>query len=159
PDDHEAVTSPAAGDQPPEAVRGLETIPSHQAMLLKARHARTTQPRQNARSRLVTATAMLIAAVSVGLAGRGPIAREIPHEPPQAHAALPPHLVSYLGVNVPGWPTYQPVATFAKAAGKPPDLAGYVSGMGTVFDVSFARTLLRHGMTPLVQIHPGQGSL
>jgi serine/threonine protein kinase len=44
---------------------GQETTPSRPAMPLNARHARTTLPLHNARSRLATAAAMLIAAVSV----------------------------------------------------------------------------------------------
>jgi serine/threonine protein kinase len=138
---------------------GQETIPSRSATLLRARHARTTLPRQNAKSRLVTAAATLIAAVSVTLAVYGPVARAMPHQPPSAHASLPPRLASYLGVDIPGWPSYRPVAAFAKAAGKPPNLAGYVSDLGTVFAASFARTLVRHRITPLVQIHLAGGSL
>jgi hypothetical protein len=83
----------------------------------------------------------------------------MPQQPPQAHASLPPRLISYLGVDVAGRPCYRPVAAFAKAAGEPPNLAGDVSGLGTVFAASFARTLAGHGMTPLVQIHPAKGSL
>ena len=50
-------------------------------------------------------------------------------------------------------------SSFRESRGKPPNLAGYASGLGTVFAASFARTLVRHGITPLVQIHLAGGSL
>jgi mannan endo-1,4-beta-mannosidase len=143
--------------QAPGAPSGHKTIPSRPARLLKARHARATLPRHNLRSRLVPAAAMLIAAVSVALASSGPVARAMPHQhqPPSAHASLPPRLVSYLGVDGTGRPpSYRPIATFAKAAGKPPDLAGYTTHWAAPFAASFARTLVMHRMTPLVHFDP-----
>src|SRR5262249_54046025 len=71
----------------------------------------------------------------------------------------PSRLISYLGVDVAGPPTYRPVATFARAAGKTPDLAGYVTGWSQPFSVSFARTLFRHRMTLLVRFDPADASL
>jgi serine/threonine protein kinase len=141
--------------QAPGAPSGQKTIPSRPARLLKARHTRTTLPRHNVRSRLVPTAAMLIAAVSVALAISGLVARAMPHQPPSAHASLPPQLVSYLGVDGAGRPpSYRPIATFAKAAGKPPDLAGYTNRWAAPFAASFARTLVMHRMTPLVHFNP-----
>jgi serine/threonine-protein kinase len=143
----------------PKAAGGQETIPSRPAVL-KARHARTTLPPHNAGSRLMTVAAMLIATVSVGLAVRIPVARAMAHHAPSPHAffpprtMLPPSPISWLGVDVAGQPSYRPVATFTRAAGTSPDLAGYPAVWGKPFGASFARTLVRHGMTPLVQIDP-----
>jgi Protein kinase domain len=151
--------------KPRGALGGQETIPSRSATLLRARHARTTLPRQNAKSRLVTAAAALIAAVSVGLALRAPVARPVAQYTPSPHASflqhylLPPSPVSWLGVDMTGQPSYRPVATFTKAAGASPDLAGYATVWGKPFGVLFARTLVRHGMTPLIRIDPAGASL
>ena len=151
--------------QAPGAPSGQETLPSCPAMLLKTCHARTTLPPHNARSRLMTAAAMLIAAVSVGLTVSGPVARAMAQHTPPPHASLPPptllptRLVSWLGVDIAGRASYRPVATFTKAAGASPDLAGYATAWGKPFGASFATTLVRHGMTPLDRIDPAGVSL
>jgi serine/threonine protein kinase len=151
--------------QAPEAASGQETLPSRLATLLKARHARTTLPPHNAGSRLMTVASMLIAAVSVGLAVSFPVARATAQHSPSPHAffpprtILPPSPISWLGVDVAGQPSYRPVATFTRAAGASPDLAGYRAVWGKPFGASFARTLVGHGMTPLVQVDPVSVSL
>jgi mannan endo-1,4-beta-mannosidase len=113
----------------------------------------------------MTVAATLIAAVSVGLAVSGPVARAMAQHTPPPHASVPSRtllplpLVSWLGVDVAGQPSYRPVAAFAEAAGRRPDLAGYATVWGTPFGTSFARTLVRHGMTPLARIDPAGISL
>jgi Glycosyl hydrolase family 26 len=80
--------------------------------------------------------------------------------PPAAHASLPPSLASYLGVFEPGAPpAYDPVADFAAAAGREPNLLGFYSGWTEPFDTSFAQTLHRHGVIPFVQIDPTDASI
>jgi mannan endo-1,4-beta-mannosidase len=74
--------------------------------------------------------------------------------PPPAPFVNVAEPANYLGVYVPGRPAYRPVADFAAAARKQPNLAGYVTAWGEPFAASFARTLYRHGMSPLVQIDP-----
>jgi mannan endo-1,4-beta-mannosidase len=82
----------------------------------------------------------------------------LPAAPP-VHAPLLAMSPTYLGVYVPGRPAYRPVADFAAAAGKQPDLAGYVAGWAEPFAASFARTLHRHGAIPLVQVEPAGAPL
>jgi len=77
-----------------------------------------------------------------------------------ARASLPANLASYLGVFVTGSPpTYQPVAEFAKAAARQPDLLGYYSGWAAPFDASFAEMIRSHGVIPFVQIDPTYASV
>jgi mannan endo-1,4-beta-mannosidase len=74
---------------------------------------------------------------------------------PLAHASLPPKLAAYLGVFEPGAPPgYGPVADFAEAAGRQPNLLGYYSGLAGAFDISFAQMLHRHRIIPFVQVDP-----
>ena len=80
--------------------------------------------------------------------------------PPAAHASLPPSLASYLGVFEPGAPpAYDPVADFAAAVGRKPNLLGFYSGWTEPFDTSFAQTLHRNGVIPFVQIDPTDASI
>ena len=80
--------------------------------------------------------------------------------PPAAHASLPPSLASYLGVFEPGAPpAYNPVADFAAAVGRKPNLLGFYSGWTEPFDTSFAQTLHRNGVIPFVQIDPTDASI
>jgi mannan endo-1,4-beta-mannosidase len=75
--------------------------------------------------------------------------------PPAVHASLPPSPASYLGVYEPGAPpAYQPVMTFAKAAGSPPNLVGYYSGWAQPFATASAEQFRKHGVIPFVQIDP-----
>jgi mannan endo-1,4-beta-mannosidase len=110
-------------------------------------------------SRLVTilAVALAIAALA-GASFR--LAASSPSPPPPAHASLPPSLASYLGVFEPGAPpSYAPVANFAAAAAREPNLVGYYGGWAQPFDTSFAELLHRHGVIPFVQIDPTDASI
>ena len=109
-------------------------------------------------SRLVVLVALVAAAVAVAFTGvRYTL---VPSPPPSVHASLPPQSSSYLGVYEPGAPpAYAPIASFALAAGKQPNLAGYYSGWAEPFASSFARRLRKHGIIPYVQIDPTYASV
>jgi len=111
------------------------------------------------RSRLVMLVAAAIAVASVAFAvARG--ASSPPSRPLGAQASLPSGPASYLGVYERGTPrTYQPVADFARAAGKQPNLVGYYSGWGEHFATSFAETVRRHGAVTILQIDPTYASI
>jgi mannan endo-1,4-beta-mannosidase len=110
------------------------------------------------RPRLVLLVCLAIAGLSVlaagtrvhfSMAGRAPV-----------HASLRPSVASYLGVYVSGSPSgYRPIASFAAAAGRDPNLVGYFSGWAETFDTTFADMLHDHGMTPFVQIDPTDASV
>jgi mannan endo-1,4-beta-mannosidase len=105
------------------------------------------------KSRLVMFVALSIATLAVAFA----VNRLTPASlnPAVIHVTLPPSPASYLGVYEDGAPpSYQPVADFASAAGKPPNVAGYFSGWAQPFAASFAGQLHRHGVIPFVQIDP-----
>ena len=105
------------------------------------------------RSRVVVLVALAIAVVGVTVA----VARvaSSPSRPPVARAALPQSLASYLGVYETGPPrAYQPVAAFASAVRRQPNLVGYYNGWGEPFAASFAETVRRHGAITIVQIDP-----
>ena len=75
-------------------------------------------------------------------------------------ASLPIRPASYLGVYEPGSPgAYQPVAGFAQAAGRQPDIAGYFSGWTQPFAASFAERARGHGAVTIVQIDPTLASI
>jgi hypothetical protein len=77
-----------------------------------------------------------------------------------AVASLPVRPASYLGVYEPGSPgAYQPVAGFAQAAGRQPDIAGYFSGWTQPFAASFAERARGHGAVTIVQIDPTLASI
>jgi mannan endo-1,4-beta-mannosidase len=105
------------------------------------------------RPRVVMLLAFAIAAVAVGFSG----ARFtlLPSSPPISRATLPSSLSSYLGVFEDGSPPgYQPIAEFAQAAGRRPDLVGYYSGWAEPFATSYADMIRKHGVIPFVQIDP-----
>jgi mannan endo-1,4-beta-mannosidase len=105
------------------------------------------------RPRVVMLLAFVIAAVAVGFTG----ARFtlLPSSPPVVRASLPPSAASYLGVFEDGSPpSYQPIAEFAQAAGRRPNLVGYYSGWAEPFETSYAEMIRRHGVIPFVQIDP-----
>jgi hypothetical protein len=80
--------------------------------------------------------------------------------PPVVHASLPHRPASYLGVYEAGAPPgYDPVADFATAAGKQPDLVGYFSGWAESFATQFAEQIHAHGASPFVQIDPTLASV
>jgi mannan endo-1,4-beta-mannosidase len=110
------------------------------------------------RPRIVMLLAFAIAAVAVGFTG----ARFtlLPSSPPAVHGSLPATLGSYLGVFETGAPpSYQPIAEFAEAAGREPDLVGYYSGWAEPFQASYARMIRKHGVIPFVQIDPTYASV
>jgi mannan endo-1,4-beta-mannosidase len=77
------------------------------------------------------------------------------YQTPVVHEKLQPKVSSYLGVFEPGSPPgFQPVADFAAAANRQPNLVGYYSGWAEPFNSSFADLVHRHGVIPYVQIDP-----
>jgi mannan endo-1,4-beta-mannosidase len=109
------------------------------------------------RSRLVLALAVAFAMVSVAA-----VILRIQPAPrkPVVHASLPPTLASYLGVFEAGAPpSYGPIASFATAAGREPNLIGYYSGWAQPFDTAFAEAVRGHGIIPFVQIDPTDASV
>jgi mannan endo-1,4-beta-mannosidase len=73
---------------------------------------------------------------------------------------LPASLASYLGVYEAGPPhDYQPVAQFAVAVGREPNLVGYYSGWAEPFAASFAEENQHHGAVTVVQIDPTDTSI
>ena len=112
------------------------------------------------RSRLVMLVALVIAAAAVSFAAARIASSSSPSRPVVAHASLPPKLAAYLGVYVAGAPpNYLPIAAFAKAAGRQPNLIGYYSGWAQPFATSFAEEIRSHGVTPFVQIDPTLASI
>jgi Glycosyl hydrolase family 26 len=79
----------------------------------------------------------------------------LPAHPPTVQAPLPPNPASYLGVYETGAPpSYLPVAGFAHAAERRPNLVGYFSGWAQPFEASYAKTIRGRGVIPFVQIDP-----
>jgi hypothetical protein len=110
------------------------------------------------KSRLIMLMSLAIAALSLILAA-GRVNFVVVNRPP-VHAMLPPSLGSYLGVYEPGSPpNYQPIAEFATAVGRQPNLAETFSGWAAAFDTGFAEVLHRHDVIPLVQIDPTDASI
>jgi hypothetical protein len=109
-------------------------------------------------SRLVLLVAVAVAAAS--LVSTGARFTILPSSPPPAHASLPPSPASYLGVYEAGAPPgYGPVADFAKAARRQPNMVGYYSGWAQRFEASFAQRIRAHGAIPFVQIDPTYASI
>jgi mannan endo-1,4-beta-mannosidase len=110
------------------------------------------------KSRLVVLAALVAAVIAIAFTGvRYTL---VPTAPPPVHASLPPTSSAYLGVYEPGSPpAYAPIASFAVAAGKRPNLVGYYSGWAEPFASSFARKVRRHGIIPYVQIDPTYASV
>lgn len=109
-----------------------------------------------ARLEVIVAVALAVAAVIFSITLLSRSARH----PMVAHAHLPPTRGSYLGVYTNGAPPgYQPVASFAQAAGGQPNLVGYFSGWAGKFNESFAQAVYRHGVTPFIQIDPTDASI
>ncbi len=76
------------------------------------------------------------------------------------HATLKASTASYLGVYEAGAPpSFTPIAGFANAVGRQPNLAGYFSGWVEPFNMSFAETLRQHGVIPFIQIDPTDASI
>jgi mannan endo-1,4-beta-mannosidase len=112
------------------------------------------------RSRLVMLTAIVIGAVAVVFAISHARSSSAGSQPPAAHASLPPRPASYLGVYENGAPPdYAPVAGFAAAAGRAPNLVGYFSGWPQPFAAAFARQVRGRGGVITVQIDPTDASV
>jgi mannan endo-1,4-beta-mannosidase len=110
------------------------------------------------KSRLVLVAALVAAVVAVAYAGIRLL--YAPARPPAAHALLPPNPFSYLGVYEGGSPpAYEPIADFASAVGRQPNMDGYYSGWAEPFATSFAQKIYRHGIIPYVQIDPTYASV
>jgi hypothetical protein len=83
-----------------------------------------------------------------------------PSRLPAANAVLPHRPASYLGVYEAGSPpAYQPIADFAEAVDRQPNIVGYFSGWAEPFDTSFAETIRRHSAATIVQIDPTDASV
>jgi hypothetical protein len=114
------------------------------------------------RSRLVilVATAVVAAAVVAFALVRVSASSPPPFRSPVGSGSLSPNQASYLGVYESGPPgTYQPVADFARAVGRQPNLVGYYSGWREPFKTSFAQTVRQHGAATIVQIDPTLASV
>jgi len=109
------------------------------------------------RYRLLLLLAVVVACVSLASTGRHLTFR---YDIPPAHAHLQVSSASYLGVFERGVPpNYEPVADFARAVGKQPNLVGYYSGWVQPFPSSFAQKLYRHHMVMYIQIDPAYAHL
>jgi hypothetical protein len=105
------------------------------------------------RLRLGPPLALAIAATAVIFTGARFVS--VPSPPPAAHVHLPASPASYLGVfEADAPPAYRPVAEFGRAAGSQPNLVGYYSGWAERFQMSYAESVRRRGVIPLVQIDP-----
>jgi mannan endo-1,4-beta-mannosidase len=110
------------------------------------------------RSNMVVLAAFLAAAVAVVYSGARFVF--VPSPPSTSHASLPPAPTSYVGVFETGAPPrYEPIAEFARAANKQPNMISYYSGWAEPFAMSFARTVLSQGIIPCVQIDPTYASV
>jgi glycosyl hydrolase family 26 len=107
------------------------------------------------RSWLIASVALAVAVAALLSASR------LASSPSRAgSAALPVTPASYLGVFEKGPPgSYQPVAAFTRAAGRPPNLVGYYGGWGEPFEAPFAATVRRHGAITLLQWDPTYASV
>jgi hypothetical protein len=111
------------------------------------------------RSRLIVLLAIALAVVGVTSATIRLI-ESSSSRPPAAHASLPAVPATYLGAFETGAPPgYAPIASFAKAAGRQPNLVGYYSGWAGTFDTSFAEMLYKYKIVPFVQIDPTYASV
>jgi mannan endo-1,4-beta-mannosidase len=109
------------------------------------------------RPRFALLISLVLATVALTYAGNRFV---LPLAPPAVHTTLPQGLASYLGVFEDGSPpAYEPVAEFAKAARKQPNLVGYYSGWAEPFAALFAKKIRSHGAIPYVQIDPTLASV
>jgi mannan endo-1,4-beta-mannosidase len=110
--------------------------------------------------RLHLLVAVALASASIAFAIHRLATSGFSSPPPAVHASLPAKSASYLGVFVVGAPPdYDPIADFAQAASKQPNLVGYYSGWPQPFDASFAKLILAHGVHPFVQIDPTDANM
>ena len=153
-----AGSGPLANDHPRfPAVRGPAVL--RRAQPRGGRPGDLPREPRKMTSRLVMILAIALAVASLAGASLR-LTGSSGSPPPAAHASLPPSLASYLGVFEPGAPpAYDPVADFAAAVGRKPNLLGFYSGWTEPFDTSFAQTLHRNGVIPFVQIDPTDASI
>jgi hypothetical protein len=110
------------------------------------------------RSRLVILVAAAIAAAAIVFTVSSFVSSA--PDPASASTSLPTSPASYLGVYETGPPhTYQPVAKFARAVGKQPNLVGYYSGWREPFQIPFAETVHAQGAVTIVQMDPTDASI
>jgi hypothetical protein len=125
----------------------------------KGAQAWRAPPRWLAPAASAILVATVIAASALVFAGSR-LSASSPGRPPVAHADLPPGPSSDLGVYAAGSPPgYAPIAAFAKAAGKQPNLVGDFSGWGEPFAASYAQTIRKHGAVMIVQVDPAGASV
>ncbi len=75
--------------------------------------------------------------------------------PAAARTILGTRPFSYLGVFEPGGPaSYAPVQTFARTAGRAPNVVMYYSTMSVPFPAAFASTARAHGASLLISLEP-----
>jgi mannan endo-1,4-beta-mannosidase len=113
----------------------------------------TPRPERPGAARLSTLVAVLAVVAAVAYV----IVRFVPSPSTSsaAHATLPVDSASYLGVYEHGPPNnYQPVAEFARAAGKRPNLVGYYSGWPERFASKFAEMVRSHDSVTILQMDP-----
>jgi hypothetical protein len=137
------------------AVRGPVVLRLAQSRGREPRHLSRGQ--RSMRSRLVMILAVVLAAAAVAVRAAG--WSIVPAAPggarlPAARIGLLP---GRLRAGAP--PGYGPVAEFAQAAGRQPNLVGYYSGWAEPFDTSFAEMIHKHGVIPFVQIDPTDASV
>jgi serine/threonine protein kinase len=161
------VAAASAGSRSRESRRANTTIgdrkQAHSGSTVRSRkaHPGRAEPSRHNRRRLHLSLPAALLAAALGVLGSlaqfhrvGPN-DDVPAVTPQLVAAEP----SYLGVRVPGPPTYRSVAEFGKAANKLPNLVEYVTSWTKPFPTSFSSTLFKHGVLSLIQIEPGEASL
>ena len=96
---------------------------------------------------------VVIVASAVIFGGRSGPSSPVRSSAERVTHAVAPARPAYLGVD-PSGHGYGPVASFAKAAGRQPNIVEYFSGWYEPFPTSYAQTLRRHGAFMLVQMDP-----
>src|SRR5690242_3143283 len=109
------------------------------------------------RSRVMIFAVVLITVAAVAFT----VSRFVsPSGPANAPGPLPTGQASYLGVYERSTlRSYQPITDFTKTAGQQPNLAGYYSGWGEPFEISFANRASRHGAITIMQWDPTLASV
>jgi hypothetical protein len=128
--------------------------PPHQ-VTVEAVRRRVTRYRATQYLAAAAAVAVIAAIIPAGLGALGHAPR--PSAAGQRPAAVPA-VCACLGVFEsgpgPGPPGYGSIEKFARVVGREPSLIGYYSLWGQPFARSFADSMHRHGLIPLVQILP-----
>jgi mannan endo-1,4-beta-mannosidase len=118
------------------------------------RAARPKKPRRGVRALVaIVAAAAIAAGVTLYNRSSDPASGPLP-------VNLPASQHSYLGIYSNGFPTSDNGLTaFAKATDSKPDIAMYYSGWFVPFPKSFAMTVARKGVVPLIQMDPDEISV